>query len=170
MITPFTVDLAERKINELADLLIDAVDSGASVGFMPPLGREEALAYWREVIAAMQAGSRVLLVALEDNRVEGSVQLALETRANGNHRAELIKLFVHRRARRKGLAKALMAEAESAARCLGRTLLVLDTRKGGEAEKLFASIGYMRIGEVPEYARSGDGSLHTTVFFYRQLG
>jgi GNAT superfamily N-acetyltransferase len=97
------------------------------------------------------------------------VQLGLEMRVNGNHRAELMKLFVHRRARRRGLARALIAEGEATARRIGRTLLVMDTRKGGEAEKLCASLGYVRFGEVPGYARSGDGSLHTTVFFYRQL-
>jgi acetyltransferase len=169
MIARLDCDQAEREIAQLADLLIDAVESGASVGFMPPLTREEALAYWREVIDAMRAGSRVLLVAKDGDRVDGSVQLALETRANGNHRAELIKLFVHRRARRRGLGRALMAEAESTARELGRTLLVLDTRKGGEAERLFAAIGWQRAGEIPEYARSSDGSLHTTVIFYREI-
>ena len=76
-----------------------------------------------------------------------------------------MKLFVHRRARRRGLARALMLEVESEARRLGRTLLVMDTRQGGEAEKMCGSLGYMRYGEVPGYARSGDGQLHTTVFF-----
>ena len=164
-----TAEQAEQRIAELADLLIDAVDSGASVGFMPPLSRDEALEYWREVIAAIRQDSRVLVVALDGGRIQGSVQLALETRANGNHRAEAMKLFVHRRARRRGLAKALMAEVESIARRIGRTLLVMDTRKGGEAEKMCESLGYIRFGEVPGYARSSNGQLHTTVFFYRQL-
>jgi acetyltransferase len=93
----------------------------------------------------------------------------LEMRENVNHRAEVMKLFVHRRARRRGLAKALLAEVESTARRTGRRLLLMDTRKGGEAEKLCESLGYSRLGEVPNYARSGDGTLHTTVFFYREL-
>jgi acetyltransferase len=169
MIGRLDPDRAALHIGQLADLLIDAVESGASVGFMPPLSRDDAVAYWRGVIDAMREGSRILLAGLDGDRVDGSVQLALETRANGNHRAELIKLFVHRRARRRGLGKALMAAAESGARQMGRTLLVLDTRKGGEAERLFESIGWQRAGEIPEYARSGDGSLHTTVFFYRRL-
>ena len=166
----FTPEQAAGAIDHLASLLIDAVDSGASVGFMPPLARNEAIAYWESVIAAMRDGSRVLLAALDGDLIRGSVQLALEMRANGNHRAEAMKLFVHRRARRQGLARALMAEVESTARSLGRTLLLMDTRKGGEAEKLCEALGYVRFGEVPGYARSSDGSLHTTSFYYRQLG
>ena len=169
MILAFNPDQAEHDIGGLAELLIDAVASGASIGFMPPLGESEALAYWRGVVHAMREGRRVLLVKMEDGLVQGSVQLDLEMRANGNHRAELMKLFVHRRARRRGLARALMAEGEATARRLGRTLLVMDTRKGGEAERLCESLGYVRFGEVPNYARSVGGELHTTAFFYRQL-
>lgn len=165
----FRADQVREHIDQLADLLVDAVESGASVGFMPPLSRSLALEYWRGVAAAIESGSRVLLVVVEEGQIQGSVQLDLEMRANGNHRAEVMKLFVHRRARRRGLAKALMAEAESVARGLGRTLLTMDTRRGGEAEKMCESLGYVRYGEVPNYARSGDGTLHTTVFFYRQL-
>ncbi len=169
MILRFTAEHAEGHLAQLSELLMDAVESGASVGFLPPLREAEALDYWRGVVAAMREGSRVLLVALEDGVVQGSVQLALETRANGNHRAEAMKLFVHRRARRRGLARALMAAVESTARQLGRTLLIMDTRKGGEAEKMCESLGYIRFGEVPGYARSGNGELHATVFYYRAL-
>ena len=156
-------------MSQLTDLLIDAVESGASVGFMPPLRRDEAQAYWRSVVSAMREGHRILLAAVDGGLVRGAVQIALEMRANGNHRAEAMKLFVHRSARRQGIARALMAAVESTAREMGRTLLVMDTRKGGEAERLCESSGYIRFGEVPGYARSGDGKLHTTVFFYRQL-
>jgi acetyltransferase len=169
MITMFTVDDAEVHIVQLAELLMDAVDSGASVGFLPPLGVEEAVRYWHAVIGAMREGHRVLLVAMEGGSVQGALQIALETRANGNHRGEATKLFVHRRARRRGLARVLMAEVEAVARRIGRTLLLMDTRKGGAAEKLCGSLGYTRYGEIPAYARSSNGELHTTVFFYRQL-
>ena len=169
MITTLTADQAEAALDQLCELLMDAVASGASVGFMPPLERSEAEAYWRSVIGAMRAGSRVLLAAESEGAVQGAVQIDLEMRANGNHRAEVMKLFVHRRARRQGLARGLMAEAEAGARRLGRTLLLMDTRKGGEAEKLCEALGYTRYGEVPDYARSSDGSLHTTVFFYHRL-
>jgi len=168
-ICEFTADLAETRIEELSELLIDAVDSGASIGFMPPLSVEAARDYWRSVIDAIRHHSRVLLVAEEDGLIQGSVQLGLELRANGNHRAEAMKLFVHRRARRKGLARRLMGEVETVARRLGLTLLLMDTRKEGDAEKLCGLLGYVRYGEVPGYARSSNGELHTTVFFYRQL-
>lgn len=169
MIAALSAEQAEEAIAQLSELLIDAVDSGASVGFMPPLGEGEALAYWRGVIAGMREGSRILLAAHEEGRIQGAVQLGLEMRANGNHRTEAMKLFVHRRARRQGLAKALMAEVEATAIRLDRTLLLMDTRKGGDAERLCQLLGYIRYGEVPNYARSGNGQLHTTVFFYRQL-
>ena len=165
----FTAEQAAKEIAQLANLLMDAVDSGASVGFLPPLATSDAVEYWRGVIDAISAGRRVLLVAFEGGLVLGSVQIDLEMRPNGNHRAELMKLFVDRRARRRGMAKALMAEAESTAHRLGRTLLVMDTRKGGDAEKMCESLGYVRYGEIPNYARSSDGQLHTTVFFYREL-
>jgi GNAT superfamily N-acetyltransferase len=169
MILSFSAEHTERDIQKLADLLIDAVDSGASVGFMPPLTESEALDYWRGVMAAMRNGARILLVAAEGDLIQGSVQLDLETRANGRHRAEAIKLFVHRRARRQGLAKALMAELESTARNMGRTLLLTDTRKGGDAEKMCEALGFVKFGEVPNYARTGDGRLNTSSFFYKEL-
>jgi ribosomal protein S18 acetylase RimI-like enzyme len=168
-IAVLTAESVARDIGQLAELLVDAVESGASVGFLPPLSRDEALGYWRSVVDQARAGSRVLLAAIEDGVVQGSVQLALETRANGNHRAEACKLFVHRRARRRGLARLLMVEAEAEARRRGITLLLMDTRKGGEAEKLCDVLGYTKYGEVPAYARSADGTLHTTSFYYREL-
>jgi len=169
MILSFTAEQAERNIQQLADLLINAVASGASVGFLPPLTEPEAFNYWRGVIAAMRAGTRILLAAMEGDLIQGSVQIDLETRANGNHRAEAIKLFVHRRARRQGLAKALMAQLESIARNMGRTLLLTDTRKGGDAEKMCEALGYVKFGEIPNYARTGDGRLNTSSFFYKEL-
>lgn len=161
---------AEGALPALAELVIDAVDSGASIGFMPPLAEADALAYWRDVIAALRDGSRILLVASEAGVIQGAVQLALEKRANGQHRCEAMKLFVHRRARRRGIARELMTEAESAARAAGCTLMLMDTRKGGEADQLCQKLGYEAYGEVPGYARSGNGELHTTVFYYRKLG
>lgn len=162
-----TPERAEREISHLADLLVDAVESGASVGFLPPLGKAAAIVYWNEVIAAVRQGTIVLLAAVENDLIQGAVQLTLETRVNGDHRAKIAQLLVHRRARRRGVAKILMRETESIAQGLGRTLLLLNVRKGSEAEKFFESLGYIRFGRVPGFARSADGSLHATIFFYR---
>jgi len=169
-IEALTPERADAEMAALVELLVDAVDSGASVGFLPPLGEEEARGYWSETIAAVRGGTRVLLAAVEAGVVQGAVQLALEKRANGQHRCEAMKLFVHRRARRRGMARMLMTEAEAAARSLGCTLMLMDTRKGGEADLLCQSLRYEAYGEVPGYARSGNGELHTTVFYYRKLG
>ena len=110
-----------------------------------------------------------MMVVLEEGAVLGAVQLMCEMRANGRHRAEAGTLFVDRRARRRGLARALLAALERVAVARGITLVLMDTRKGGEAERLCEALGYTRWGEVPEYARSGDGTLHTTAFFYQRL-
>lgn len=168
-IARFDANAAELHLAALAELLVDAVDSGASVGFLPPLAPADADDYWRGVVGAVRDGWRVLLAAVEEGRVQGSVQLALETRANGDHRAEVMKLFVHRRARRRGLARALIVEAERVASALGRTLLTMDTRQGGDAERLCVALGWRKFGELPRYARSADGTLHTTCFYSKEL-
>ena len=87
MITALTPEQVEQQLGQMADLLMDAVDGGASIGFMPPLGREEALGYWREVIAAMRSGRRLVLAAMDADVIQGAVQIDLEQRPNGNHRA-----------------------------------------------------------------------------------
>ncbi|HEU0122049.1 MAG TPA: GNAT family N-acetyltransferase [Bryobacteraceae bacterium] len=169
MIKVLSAAEAVQHVTSLTALLIDAVEGGASVGFLPPLDWAEAEAYWGTVIAAMREGHRELLAEVESGEVIGAVQLFCETRANGRHRAEAGKLFVLRRARRRGLARALMGELEHAAAARGITLLLMDTRKGGEAEAMCGALGYTRWGEVPEYARSANGELHTTVFYYRRI-
>jgi acetyltransferase len=154
----------------LRELLRDAVASGASVGFLPPLGDAEADEYWAGVVAALREGSRVLLVARDDaGTVTGTVQLDLPTRANGLHRAEVAKLLVHRRARRQGLGRALMLALEETARDLGRTTLILDTRDGDPSCLLYEGLGYSRVGVIPQYARSADGTLHATAFYFKLL-
>lgn len=155
---------------DLIELLQDAVDSGASVGFLPPLTREAADEYWTAVEHRLRSRSIELLAARDESGLLGSVQLSLPPNQNGRHRAEINKLLVHRRARRRGVGRALMNAVEVQAMALGRKLLVLDTRKGDFAERLYAAMGYVRFGEVPRYARSASGELHTTVFFYRDLG
>ncbi len=153
----------------LAALLCDAVNDGASVGFLPPLTVDEAAAYWHGVIAAVAAGERLLLVARAGEETIGTVQLDLCQRANGLHRAEVMRLLVHTTARRRGVGRALMEAAEAEARARGRTLLVLDTRDGDPSCRLYESLGYTRAGVIPRYARSADGRLHATAIYYKEL-
>lgn len=160
---------AAAHLPELIELLQDAVNSGASLGFLPPLTEATALAYWHGVIPDLAQQTRLLLVARQDGRIVGMVQLELATRPNALHRAEVQKLCVVTHCRNQGIGQSLMAAVEAQARDLGRTLLVLDTRQGDAAEGLYIKLGYTRAGAIPAYARSADGSLHTTVIFYRLL-
>jgi GNAT superfamily N-acetyltransferase len=163
-ITPDRFDIAA-----LTALLIDAVDSGAAVGFVAPLARERALAYWEEIRAEL--GERLVLMgAYQDGRLVGSVQLSCAWQPNGRHRAEIQKLFVHTSVRRRGIGRALMTAVEQRAARLGRWLLVLDTRAGDKAEPLYESLGYIRVGTIPDYAANSAGGLSPTVIFYKRLG
>ncbi len=153
----------------LGALLADAVASGASVGFLPPLAPEDARAYWEDVVASLRDGGRVLLAARSGGELVGSVQLILEPRANGGHRAEVAKLLVHSSRRRRGIGRRLMEALEREAAREGRTTLVLDTRQGDPSEALYRGMGYQVAGTIPRYARSADGSLHATVFMYKLL-
>ena len=169
VVCPLDPAAAERLRDELALLLEDAVAGGASLGFLLPLERAEALAYWASVTEALRAGRRLLLVALADERVIGALQLDLETRANGRHRAEVTKLMVLRAHRRQGVGRELMSAALEAARGARRSLLLLDVRAGDAAEALYRSLGFVAVGEVPRYARSPDGRLAATRFYYLEL-
>jgi ribosomal protein S18 acetylase RimI-like enzyme len=160
---------AARWLPELVILLRDAVDSGASVGFLAPLSDADSRTYWAEVFAEVGQKRRILLAAVQDSMMVGSVQLALATMPNAWHRAEVQKLLVLRAYRRQGIGQALMLEVERVARQEGRHLLVLDTRLGDAAERLYTRIGYTRVGVIPKFARSSAGSLDATVIFYRDL-
>lgn len=154
-------------VHTYCELLADSVNNGASVGFLPPIDAIEMLSYWDDVRTAIYEGPRVMLVAESNERVVGCVQIGLETRANGSHRAEVMKLLVHSTARRQGIGTALMQAVEQVAKQCERNLLVLDTRKGDASWTLYQKLGYVVAGEIPGYARSANGELHTTVFFYK---
>src|SRR5262245_62799400 len=124
----------------LADVLIDCVESGASVSFMLPLSRQRAIGFWRAVAQGVAAGERALLIAEDEQGVCGTVQLVLDQPENQPHRADLSKMLVHRRMRRRGVGEALMQAAETAARDCGKTLLVLDTASD-DAERLYERQG-----------------------------
>jgi ribosomal protein S18 acetylase RimI-like enzyme len=162
-------DEVTQHLAQLAEVLQDAVESGASIGFLPPFPQAEALDYWMSVRDAVTSGRRLVLAAFEGERLVGAVQLDLESRRNGLHRAEVMKLCVHRQSRRRGIGLQLMKLAEQTARVRGRTLLVLDTRRYDDAERLYRRLGYESAGIIPQYALGADGRLHDTVFFYKRL-
>ena len=160
----------EALIGALADVLLDCVEGGASVSFMWPLSRERALAFWHMVAAAVASGQRALLVAEDHAGVCGTVQLILEQPENQPHRADLAKMLVHRRMRRRGVGGGLMRAAEEAARECGKTLLVLDAVTGGDAARLYERLGWVRVGDIPGYALMPRGEPCGTTYYYRALG
>ena len=157
------------RADELGRLLVDVVNSGASVGFLPPLGRDEAWAYWVDVARSIAAGSVQLLVLERAGEFIGTVQLQEAPRANASHRAEVAKLMVRSLYRQVGHGRQLMLAVQALASARGRTTLVLDTRSGDPSERLYLALGWVKAGEVPRYARSADGSLHATSIFYLHL-
>ena len=161
--------VAPAQIDGLADVLIDCVDGGASVSFMHPLTRERATVFWRGVADGVETGARALLVAEDANGICGTVQLILDQPDNQPHRADLAKMLVHRRARRQGLGAALVRAAEAAALDCGRTLLVLDAVTGGDAARMYARLGWIRVGDIPRYALMPQGEPCSTTYFYRDL-
>jgi acetyltransferase len=154
----------------LSALLRDAVESGASVGYLLPVREEEMTSFWQDVFGDVAKGTRIVLVARDAGRIVGSVQLGLATRPNSRHRAEVQKLLVLRSHRGRGLGSTLMQAAEPAARTHGRTLLVLDTSASGNALGVYARLGYTRVGVIPGFANDPDGPLIDTIFYYKQLG
>ncbi len=157
--------IKDHECDALAEILIGVVEDGASVGFLPPLTHDEAVRYWRGVL---QPDVRLVL-AERDGRIVGAAQLMLAMRANGSHRAEVGKVLVHPNAQRQGIGRALMEGIDPIARREGRTLLHLDTREGDGSNALYQSLGYIEAGRIPAFARSRNGELHTSVFYYKQL-
>lgn len=155
---------------ELVELLRDAVDGGSSVNFIAPMDLGLAAASWEKWAGEVSAGQRIVLAALDGERVVGCVHLVLAGQPNGLHRADVQKVLVHSHARRQGIATQLMQAIEEEARAAKRSLLVLDTERGSGAEKLYERIGYARLGAIPQFALNFDGSqLITTVLFYKLL-
>jgi GNAT superfamily N-acetyltransferase len=161
-------DTSDDVVRGLADVLLDAIDDGAGISFMQGLTWSEAESWWRNVISS--ASPRTAILAARDSEgIVGTVQLHPAWAPNQPHRADVAKLIVHRRGRGKGVARALMEALEAHARDQRFTLLLLDTCKGGAAEKLYTSMGWVRVGEVPDFALNADGSWCDTVFFYKKL-
>jgi GNAT superfamily N-acetyltransferase len=159
----------DRHLEQLVEVLIDCVEGGASVSFMEPLSRDHARSFWRKVAGEVNAGRRALLVAEDESGICGTVQLLLDLPDNQPHRADIAKMLVHRRARRRGLGATLMQAAEAVAKELGRTLLVLDTVTDSDAARLYARLGWVRVGDIPRYALFPDGRPCSTTYFFRDL-
>lgn len=163
-------DEAAASVGALADVLVDCVEGGASVSFLRPLARERALEFWRGVADGVARDERALLVAEDgEGRIVGTVQLVLAQPENQPHRADVAKMLVLRAARRRGIARRLMQGIDEVARAEGKTVLVLDTVTGGDAEKLYAGSGWQRVGVVPGYALMPDGEPCATTFYYKHL-
>jgi acetyltransferase len=164
---------ARHYLPQLTDLLIDSVNNGASVGFLAPLSRAEAEAYWQAVVLDLENQQRVLLIALANATtapaVVGSAQLILENRANGLHRAEVSRVLTHSSARRQGIGRALMLQLEVQARLRQRSLLLLDTIVESPGAVLYESLDYCLAGVIPSYALSSTGVLEPTALYYKLI-
>jgi GNAT superfamily N-acetyltransferase len=175
MIDPITIrrlggNEASACVDALADVLIDCVEGGASVSFMLPVSREKAQNFWRGVAEGVARGERALLIAEDSNGdIVGTVQLITAQPENQPHRADVAKMLVHRKARRRGVGQDLMSEIDRIAREENKSVLVLDTVTGGDAERLYQRAGWQRVGNVPNYALMPDGELCGTTFYCKQL-
>lgn len=170
-ITLLSVDSFVAATPALGHILQACVAGGAAVGFIAPLHPDAALDFWRGQAGAVAAGEKLVLLAtsLADGRALGTVTLIPAPQVNGRHRAEIAKMLVHPDARRQGIAAALLHRAEELARANGRRMLVLDTRQGDDAERLYARLGWQSCGIIPDYALNGDGTSHATHVMYRCL-
>jgi GNAT superfamily N-acetyltransferase len=162
---------AREQVGGLSAVLIDCVEGGASVSFMSPLTQERADAFWSGVADGVAAGERIVLVAQDpmSGQIVGTVQVVLRQPENQPHRADIAKMLVCRSARRRGVGAALMRAAEEAARAAGKTVLVLDTVTGGDAERLYERVGWTKAGVIPNYALWPKGGFCDTTVFYKQL-
>ena len=157
------------QLDGLASVLEDCVAGGASVSYLAPFSHEQARAAFEAFAAEAELGNRLVLAAFAEGRLVGTVQVILTLPPNQPHRGEIAKLLVHRDARRRGIAELLMSHAESAARAEGKSLLVLDTVTGDAAERLYARLGWTKVGVIPGYALYPDGRPCDTTVFWKSL-
>jgi GNAT superfamily N-acetyltransferase len=161
--------IADAALDQLASVLVDCVEGGASVSFMAPFTQEDGLAFFRKVAASVACGDTVLLAAKLEERIVGTVQLGLDTPPNQPHRADVKKMLVHRTARSRGIGAALMAAVEDEAKRRGRWLLVLDTVPGMSGYRLYQRAGWTEVGTIPDYALLPDGRLCDTAVLWKRL-
>lgn len=160
----------EAAIPSLAALIVDAVEGGAGVNFLTGVTNDQAAAWWRSRLPDIADGTTTAFIARDgDTRVVGSTLLIRSRNPNSPHRAEIGKVIVHRSARRRGIAHALMTAAEERARADGRWLLILDTATGSDAERLYRSMGWTELGVMPDHSLLPDGALSATTYFWKDL-
>jgi ribosomal protein S18 acetylase RimI-like enzyme len=167
-VTVLDAAAANAAIDELAEVLVDCVEGGASVSFMLPFSHGEARTFFEKVIASVARDDTVLVVAKLDGRIVGTVQVGIDMTPNQPHRGDIKKLLVHRAARRHGLGAKLMERAEAEAKARGRSLLVLDTA-GDEAERLYVRGGWQRVGVIPDYAMWPQGGFCDTTLYWKKI-
>ncbi|HZS56564.1 MAG TPA: GNAT family N-acetyltransferase [Bryobacteraceae bacterium] len=156
-------------IEELSSVLVDCVEGGASVSFMAGISDKQANDFFGNVAASIQRGERMLLAAFLEGTLAGTVQIVTSMPENQPHRAEIAKLLVTRPARGRGLGTALMRYAEELSRLAGKTLLVLDTATGSDAERLYERLGWTRAGAIPNYSMLPNGQFCGTTIFWKQI-
>ncbi|MGG4662282.1 GNAT family N-acetyltransferase [Providencia vermicola] len=164
-----TLTSIDNNEQQLASLLIDSVEHGASVGFLAPLSIDEASGYWQQIKSDLMQQKRFLIACINDDKIVGAVQIALCLKANGLHRADVEKLMVHSQFRQQGIATQLLNVVEKIALKNNRTLLVLDTRTQDVASALYRKQGYREVGEIPNFVVNSQGQFEGTTFFYKLL-
>ncbi len=161
---------AHQHVDALAAVLVDCVEGGAGVGYLAPFSHDDARRVFESYAAEVAGGRRVLLTAFVAAELVGTAQIVFAPHPNQPHRADIARVLVHRSARRRGIAQELMERAEREALVEGRTLLVLDTVTGGDAERLYTRLGWTRVGVIPNYALQPDGRPCDTTVFFKELG
>ena len=161
---------AAARVDELAEVLRDCVEGGASVGFMLPLAEGRPEAFWRKLAASVAAGERHIFVAEDEAwRICGTLSLVVDMPDNQPHRADVSKMLVHRRVRRQGVAERLLRALEARARGLGKTTLVLDTVTGSDASRVYERLGWRKAGDIPNYALMPSGEFCSTTYYFKGI-
>lgn len=117
----------------------------------------------------MTKGNSRLRIAIQQEKIVGSGHLSLVSKKNGVHRLEVEKLMVQTTARKQGIATLLLSELEIFLREKDLRLLVLDISEGNVSELLYSKIGFVRVGVIPSFALSSNGSYDGTAIYYKKL-
>ena len=153
----------------LSETLIETVAHGGSVSFMHPLSQQDAEQFWTNSLGAADRGERIILGAFDGDSLVGTVTLLLDLPPNQPHRAEIAKMMTRVSHRHRGIATALLREAERTAIARKRWLLVLDTAEDEGAAGLYERMGFELTGLIPDYALKPHGGLTGTLIYWKRL-